>query len=561
MVATGGCLISQSERGVGGRAPGGGEPSSLAQRHGQGSALKVAVDQSEFGPSQPCPIGASPGRTVLGVRRSVVLAFTAALCVACGGGRAPTVHSPTTHRDAALGDADAADPPGRDAADPPGRDAADPGRDAGPAPDQGFSLSCGDGVLSSLEECEGFELRGEDCQSQGFYEGTIHCSASCRLDTNDCRGRCGDGVINGSEGCDDGVNDSSYGHCRSDCSAPADRCGDGVVNGPEICDDRVNDGHYGGCAPGCLSLAPRCGDGTINGTEECDGRVGGDSCQNHNYDLGSLSCTSGCQLDLSGCSHTFNQISAGDWHACGLRNNNEVVCWGHNASGETTVPAGTYRAVSAGASFTCAIRSNASLACWGANNFGRAIPPSGSFTAVSAGGTHGCGIRTDRTLSCWGGERSELTAAPTTHHFTAISAGRNLSCAVDVEIQGFTVCWPDAGLAFGANTVVSVASGDHHACAIDIAGLLRCAGANDANQATPPTAHAYSRVACGYKHCCAIRTTGEIDCWGDGTQGQLSAPAGTFIDVAAGFDFSCALRGDHTAVCWGNNASGQSTPL
>ncbi len=181
--------------------------------------------------------------------------------------------------------------------------------------------------------------------------------------------------------------------------------------------------------------------------------------------------------------------------------------------------------------------------------------------AVSAGGTHGCGIRTDRTLSCWGGVRSELTAAPTTHHFTAISAGRNLSCAVDVDIQGFAVCWPDAGLAFGANTVVSVASGDGHACAIDTTGLLRCAGANDANQATPPTAHAYSRVDCGYKHCCAIRTTGEIDCWGDGTQGQLSAPAGTFIDVAAGYDFSCALRGDHTAVCWGNNASGQSTPL
>src|SRR5690606_39154526 len=38
-------------------------------------------------------------------------------------------------------------------------------------------------------------------------------------------------------------------------------CGDGVVEGDEVCDDGVNDGSYGGCSPDCTALAPHCGDG------------------------------------------------------------------------------------------------------------------------------------------------------------------------------------------------------------------------------------------------------------------------------------------------------------
>lgn len=47
-------------------------------------------------------------------------------------------------------------------------------------------------------------------------------------------------------------------------------CGNGLVEGAEVCDDGVNDGSYGGCSPDCQSLAPRCGDGLVADAEACD---------------------------------------------------------------------------------------------------------------------------------------------------------------------------------------------------------------------------------------------------------------------------------------------------
>ncbi|EDM79071.1 putative lipoprotein [Plesiocystis pacifica SIR-1] len=47
-------------------------------------------------------------------------------------------------------------------------------------------------------------------------------------------------------------------------------CGDGIVEGDEVCDDGVNDGAYGGCNADCMSLAAYCGDAEVNGPEDCD---------------------------------------------------------------------------------------------------------------------------------------------------------------------------------------------------------------------------------------------------------------------------------------------------
>jgi cysteine-rich repeat protein len=66
------------------------------------------------------------------------------------------------------------------------------------------SSDCGDGVVSGTEECDGANLGGETCVSQGFSAGSLSCSGSCTFDTSSCTD-CGDGVVSGIEECD-GVN-------------------------------------------------------------------------------------------------------------------------------------------------------------------------------------------------------------------------------------------------------------------------------------------------------------------------------------------------------------------
>ena len=48
--------------------------------------------------------------------------------------------------------------------------------------------------------------------------------------------------------------------CLPNCP-PGDYCGNGIVSGTEACDDGVNDGTYGTCNPDCTNVTARCGDG------------------------------------------------------------------------------------------------------------------------------------------------------------------------------------------------------------------------------------------------------------------------------------------------------------
>ncbi|NOY92141.1 MAG: DUF4215 domain-containing protein, partial [Deltaproteobacteria bacterium] len=89
---------------------------------------------------------------------------------------------------------------------------------------------------------------------------------------------CGNGVTEGAEVCDDGVNNGSYGFCATDCASMGPRCGDGVTNGPEACDD-ANAVETDACLSSCV--AATCGDGFLwAGVESCDdgNTMDGDSC-------------------------------------------------------------------------------------------------------------------------------------------------------------------------------------------------------------------------------------------------------------------------------------------
>jgi fibro-slime domain-containing protein len=108
-----------------------------------------------------------------------------------------------------------------------------------------------------------------------------------------CRTVCGDGVVSSGEQCDDGTLNGSPGDkCNATCQFS---CGDRVVEAPEQCDDGVNLTTYGGlqkvCGPGC-KFAPFCGDGVVSNGEECDeGPLNG---------TGYPHCTSACKLAFCG---------------------------------------------------------------------------------------------------------------------------------------------------------------------------------------------------------------------------------------------------------------------
>ena len=162
------------------------------------------------------------------------------------------------------------------------------------------SASCGDGLLTAPELCDdGNRLDGDGCTSSCVTEtcgdgvvnnsgaesceppGTASCSDSCTARD----ALCGDGLITGSEECDDG-NLASGDGCTRACLVEV--CGDNVVNdgGAEDCEPPGT----GLCTAACKVRAPICGDGFLTPPEQCeDGNTqGGDG------------CTSECALEFCG---------------------------------------------------------------------------------------------------------------------------------------------------------------------------------------------------------------------------------------------------------------------
>lgn len=110
---------------------------------------------------------------------------------------------------------------------------------------------CGDQVREGTELCDGDELNGQTCQSQGFAPGgTLECTPGCTFDTSGCNA-CGNGMINGAEQCDGanlnggtcagvlGVGHGGTLSCEDDCTYDTSMCcrniGQSCMGGGQCC--------------------------------------------------------------------------------------------------------------------------------------------------------------------------------------------------------------------------------------------------------------------------------------------------------------------------------------
>ncbi len=236
---------------------------------------------------------------------------------------------------------------------------------------------------------------------------------------------------------------------------------------------------------------------------------------------------------------------------------------------------------------TCAVKADGTVACWGAGHLGQlgaqALGPCPKMDGktcsmmpvvaagvslgveLGLGGNHSCVRRSDGTVWCWGlGDVGQLGAS-----------------------NGCQAPGPSPGPVVNQSMVASLgASHDRFVCARQNDGTLYCWGNNDAGQlGAASTCTTYSQkpllvagqssivqVAAGVEHTCALRNDGSAQCWGLNEYGQLGAPSSdpcpqlasqtcslkpvtlgiTSIAQLALADLTtCALKNDGTVVCVG----------
>ena len=118
----------------------------------------------------------------------------------------------------------------------------------------GPNPECGNGVVEGSEECDdGNQTPGDGCEP-----GCVNTPV------------CGNGVVEMGEVCDDG-NVMDGDECSADCQTakPPQVCGNGMVEDPEVCDDG-NQTPGDGCENDCTLTPPMCGNGVVEMGEQCD---------------------------------------------------------------------------------------------------------------------------------------------------------------------------------------------------------------------------------------------------------------------------------------------------
>jgi alpha-tubulin suppressor-like RCC1 family protein len=381
-----------------------------------------------------------------------------------------------------------------------------------------------------------------------------------------------------------------------------DQCGPGCVQCPQPAPSHgLGDCFANQCEFACNGGYARCGTVSCCGTQTqgnvADIAVGGEStCAatkagavwcwgDGSYGVLGDGLTSGLSTVPShvGGLTLAVRLALGDHHACALRSDGSVLCWGDDQQGQLgdgmLTPRGTpvapvglakpIAAVAAGAAHTCALSGAGGVQCWGDNTYGQLgdsmgggssgqpVPVQGlssGVAAVAAGSGFTCALVAGGAVECWGdGTRGQLggpmsartpikLAMPAS--VAAIAAGSGHACAL--TSAGGVLCWGaddlgQLGSAQGAVQpvpvavpglagIVALSAGGDETCALDAGGGVHCWGADpvgdvstgaSAPAVVPSLASGVARVAAVQGHACAVTTGGAPKCWGANHAGEL----------------------------------------
>lgn len=297
-------------------------------------------------------------------------------------------------------------------------------------------------------------------------------------------------------------------------------------------------------------------------------------------------------------------LAAGDGHACAVRMDGSVRCWGRNDFGQLGVAAsatpsgpvtvaglpGFATKVVAGLAHTCARLTNGTVACWGSNqegqlgqgNFGTISTPvivqgpagtTGPLSGVidiAAGSVHTCATVIAQGAFCWGDNTfGQLGVTPT--------SGATAQSALPLAVTGLQ-----------SPAVSVIGAGSFHSCAELGTTSAQCWGNDDGGQlggtpgagtpiAPPFIAGGVVSLAGTSGSSCGLVSGGGVICSGqDGLLGngdpEDDLPHPSPVDVHAvggtgslsgatvltsGAGHSCVVLSDGSVACWGSNTSGQ----
>ncbi|KAJ8618653.1 hypothetical protein MRB53_014839 [Persea americana] len=138
----------------------------------------------------------------------------------------------------------------------------------------------------------------------------------------------------------------------------------------------------------------------------------------------------------------FTSIAVGDGFLCWLSEDRKIECHGPPALtvvNVNAIPKGNFSVLAAGSRHACAIRDNGSVECWG--ELAGDAPPD-QFESLALGEGRSCGIRShERTVVCWGERDFPLPENLTDTRFIEIEAKGNVSCGIIEETNSSLICW------------------------------------------------------------------------------------------------------------------------